>query len=98
MAFTITDHRPYTSEITEILENLTPYQGMLLFNWPSRGFTPQEPSLLGWIQREIEAGADNDFWSGSHNIKEYRGYISLESAVELVDLLEPNYILYGDSS
>lgn len=81
-----------------MLADLTPYEGMLLFDWPPRGYTPQGPSLLGWIQREIEAGGEQDFWSGSHSIKEYRGYINLDSAVELVRELEPSYILYGASS
>lgn len=81
-----------------MLAELTPYEGMLLFDWQSRGYTPQGPSLLGWIQRESQAGGDHDYWSGSHAITEYRGYIDLDSAVELVRQLEPNYILYGASS
>lgn len=98
MAFTIIDHSPRSSEIRNILSNLTPYQSMLLFDWPPRSLTPQGPALLGWIQREVEAGGEQDFYSDSHSIAEYRGYIALDTAVELVRDLEPNYILYGESS
>ena len=98
MSFTIIDHRPDRTEIEQVLSKLTPYQGMLLFDWQPRGFIPSAPSLLGWIQREVVANAEQDFWAGSHNIANCQGYISLADAVKLVQELEPNYVLYGYSS